>query len=66
MHDDETGFLVPFCNVDELAVKTRWLIENPGKRDALARNGARLVRQEFSSKRSVQDYLELYEKVLAD
>lgn len=66
VHDDETGFLVPFCNVDELAAKTRWLIESPGKRDAFARNGARLVRQEFSNKRSVQDYLELYGKVLAD
>lgn len=66
VHDDETGFLVPFCNVDELAAKTRCLIQNPVKRDTFARNGAQLVLQEFSSKRSVQDYLRLYEKVLAD
>ena len=66
MHDDETGFLFPFCDVGELAPKTWWLIGNPGDRDNFARNGAQLVRQEFSSKRSVQDYLDLYERVLAD
>ena len=59
-------FLVSFFYVDELAAKTRCRIQNPVKRDTFARNGAQLVLQVFLSKRIVQDYLRLYEKVLAD
>jgi glycosyltransferase involved in cell wall biosynthesis len=63
--DGETGFLVPFRNVDGLAARIRWLLNHPAERDRMAANGAKMIRNEYSSEKSVKQYQALYERLLA-
>ncbi len=66
IRDGETGFLVPFREVDGLATRIRWLLDHPVERDRMASNGGRMIRDEYSSERSVKRYQALYKRLLAE
>jgi glycosyltransferase involved in cell wall biosynthesis len=65
VRNGETGFLVPFRDVDGLATRIRWLLDHPAERDRMASNGAAMIRNEYSSAQSVKQYRALYERLLA-
>jgi len=60
----ETGFLVPPRNVDELVGAIQKLVEDPALRRRMGQAGRARVVQHFAVERVVEQYLELYTKVL--
>lgn len=61
---DKTGLLVPVKDFQKLADALQWLIEHPQERIAMGKAGRKFAEKEFSIEKSVQDHLEIYQKLL--
>lgn len=62
--DEETGFIVPVCNREELEKKMRSLMTDEPLRHTLGRNGRRRVASEFDPRIIWDGLYEIYRKVL--
>ena len=60
----ETGYQVPFGDIDGLARGIHTLLADPELRDRLGHQGRELAEQEFAAEVQVGRYLQLYEEVL--
>lgn len=63
--DGETGLLVPAGDTAALATAVIALLDDPNRRQALGRAGARRIRAAFGIDRMVQAYVARYEALLA-
>jgi glycosyltransferase involved in cell wall biosynthesis len=63
--DNETGFLAPVGNVDELAAHLIRLRDDPALRASFGQTGATRMRERFSTERMVDDINAVYAKILA-
>jgi N-acetyl-alpha-D-glucosaminyl L-malate synthase BshA len=64
VRDGETGFLVPFGDVEALAARTVELLENRDRARAMGRNGRRVVLENYVPDRIVPQYEKVYEHAL--
>jgi glycosyltransferase involved in cell wall biosynthesis len=60
VREGETGWLVPLHDVDALAERISWCLEHPDEARAVAQEGQRRVREQFSVERMVEETLALY------
>jgi glycosyltransferase involved in cell wall biosynthesis len=65
VHDGENGILVPLKDPNFLASAIKELINNPGKRTSMGKNGRRLVEREFSEEIVVSQTLKVYQELLS-
>jgi len=64
--DGVTGFLIyPKNNPDEIAEKITWLKNNPDKAKQMGIAGRKRILSDFSTKKMVQRYEKLYDRVLS-
>ena len=62
--DGETGFLVPFGDVDAITARLSQLVDDAELRAEFGARGRERILREFSLDRMVDRYLRLYERVL--
>jgi len=62
--DEETGLLVPPSNPDALATAIKFLLDNPEKREHIAKKGADHVRQNLTWNDSCANFEKLYKRSL--
>ena len=65
VHDGESGILVPLKDSNFLASAIKELINNPGKRKSMGKNGRILVKREFSEEIVVNRTMKVYQELLA-
>jgi glycosyltransferase involved in cell wall biosynthesis len=65
VHDGENGILVPLKDSNFLASAIKELVNNPGKRKSMGKNGRILVKREFSEEIVVSQTLTVYQELLA-
>lgn len=58
------GFLVPVKDIDNLAEKMIYLINNKQERERMGINSRKLAESEFSIEKVVDEHLKIYEKIL--
>lgn len=63
VEDGVTGYLVPFGDVDAMAQKTHYLIQNPDVRLEMGRKARALVESSFDSRVINQLYIETYQSL---
>lgn len=63
--EGQTGFLVPVGNADRFAAQMELLLENPTLREEMGRAAGRRARAEFGLSRMADDYLKVYQAVVA-
>lgn len=63
---DATGILTPPGDGEQLGTATAWLIQHPDVLGALGRNAAADARQRFSLDRMADNYLALYNTMIAE
>ncbi|WP_103027989.1 glycosyltransferase family 4 protein [Salinibacter altiplanensis] len=64
VHDGKNGLLVPPKDSKSLAGALKEVISNPEKRTEMGAYGRRLVKDEFSLERVVQDTMDVYDELL--
>ncbi|PSQ97765.1 MAG: glycosyltransferase family 1 protein [Bacteroidetes bacterium SW_9_63_38] len=64
VHDGKNGCLVPPKDSESLAVALREVISSPEERTEMGAYGRRLVEDEFSLERVVQDTMDVYDELL--
>ncbi len=61
--DGENGCLFKSCDLDSLAEKVEWLLNNPEKRRILSVNGYKTMRDVWSPKNAAINFLQLVEDI---
>jgi len=64
VHDEKNGRLVPPKDSKSLAVALREVISSPEERTEMGEYGRRLVKDEFSLERVIQDTMDVYNELL--
>jgi glycosyltransferase involved in cell wall biosynthesis len=64
--DDITGILIPSENKDALADAIKKMIRDPLLRQRTGAAARELIAAEYSAKRMTEEYLALYEQVVAE
>jgi len=62
--DGETGFLIPYRNVQQLAEKVMYLMNNPEVARIMGRKGRERIEEEFSIKKIKTEMSNLYREIL--
>lgn len=62
--DNQTGYLIPYRDVDLMAEKLLELIDNPEKRQQFGVNGYERVRQKFDIKKQIEQIDQVYSTLL--
>jgi len=60
----KTGILIDSCNVQTLATKINFLLDNPTIARKMGEKGRQRIRQKFSLEKMVNSYLHLYQDLL--
>lgn len=63
VRDGENGCLFKSCDLDSLAEKVEWLLNNPEKRRILSVNGYKTMRDVWSPKNAAINFLQLVEDI---
>lgn len=66
VRDNETGFLVPLKDPKAMAERILYLIEHPLERIRLGKNGRKLVKQKFTTRRWAQEMRSVFMDVLGN
>ncbi|MFN7928699.1 MAG: N-acetyl-alpha-D-glucosaminyl L-malate synthase BshA [Blastocatellia bacterium] len=66
VRDGETGYLVPFGDVQAMAQRAGKLFDDNKLRTAMGRKARAIAIEEFTTERVIPQYVTLYERVLAD
>lgn len=66
VHDGENGFLVPPKDSAALSRALKKILEHPEKREEMGARGRRIVEEEFSLRRVVDDTMAVYDELLND
>ena len=62
--DDENGCVFESGNIDSLCKKVEWLLDNPDKRQEIARNAYRTMRDVWSPQNAAKNLMALIENLL--
>ena len=62
--DETTGFVIAPLDAERLSAKLVWLLEHVSERRAMGDAGRRRIRDVFSIKRMVANYLNVYEHAM--
>lgn len=60
----ETGLLVPKKSPEKIAEAIRWALNNKNKAEKIAKNGKRLIEEEFSAEMAAKKYEKVYKDLL--
>jgi glycosyltransferase involved in cell wall biosynthesis len=63
VRESETGYLVPFPNVDELTDRVKTLLEDKEKRLCMGRAARAMVEKEFDIRAIKERYLDVYREL---
>ncbi|MHC5717069.1 MAG: glycosyltransferase family 4 protein [Nostoc sp.] len=66
VHHNETGFLFPAKDIEQLAQHLNYLLQHPEERERLGNNARQLTRQLFDANLMVQQIEAIYDRILAD
>ncbi|MFO7717771.1 MAG: glycosyltransferase [Desulfohalobium sp.] len=66
VRESETGYLVPFPDVDELTDRIKTLLGDKGKRLHMGRAAREMVEKEFDIRTVKERYLDVYREVGVD